>query len=62
MNFRPIAYTTEQHPKFADRQDLWALGDDFTSPGEALRRMRWLRDNGHNAVIPAGSKLTILCR
>lgn len=49
----PVAYDPAAgHPALADRFDIRALGDTFKTPGDALRRMAWLRDNGHNAVIP----------
>lgn len=55
MNLLPVAYDpTCGHPAFADRFDRSALGDEFATPGDALRRMKFLRDSGqHSCVIPA---------
>lgn len=60
MTLLPVAYKSTEHPKSLDRLDLWALGDHFATPGDALRRMKWLRDNGHNSVVPKGAKLALI--
>lgn len=56
----PVAYTNSGHPAWADRRDLHAVGDEFATPGDALRRLKWLRDNGHHSVVPARAKLALL--
>ena len=61
INLLPVAYSPSvKHPAWAERFDLWALGDPFETPGDALRRMAWLRDNGRNTVIPEGYALGFL--
>ena len=55
MTLLPVAYNpSAKHPSSAEHFDLRAIGDQFDTPGDALRRMAWLRDNEHNLVIPKG--------
>ena len=62
LTLLPVAYDPScGHPAWAERFELSALGDDFATPGDALRRMQRLRDSGeHACVIPAGRHLAFL--
>ena len=53
IDLLPVAYDPALgHPAWAEPGDLRAIGDDFATPGDALRRLAYLRDNGHHSVVP----------
>lgn len=58
----PVAYDPScGHPAWADRFEMSAIGDEFATPGDALRRMMYLRDSGkHSCVVAEGRHLAFL--